>query len=101
MRRLHLQSLHQPGVGNGFAISGEKDDREVTVWPGYAIASRGREIVLSETIVLPIPPVAGKDDAPIFFDLTVAYPDNSNLEEAETREGVCLPRGVFRLRQPP
>jgi len=101
MRRLHLQSLHQPGVGNGFAISGEKDDREVTVGPGYAIDSLGREIVLSETIVLPIPPVAGKDDAPIFFDLTVAYPDNSNLEEAETREGVCLPRGVVRLREAP
>ena len=101
MRWLHNQSLHQPGVGNGFAISGEKEDREVTVRPGYAIDSLGREIVLTETLVLPIPPVAGKDGAPIFFDLTVAYPDDSNLEEAETREGVCLPRGVVRLREAP
>jgi hypothetical protein len=101
MRWLHNQSLHQPGVGSGFALSGEKGDREVTAGPGYAIDSRGREIISTDTRVLPAPPVAGDNGNPIFFDLTVAYPDDAALEETETREGVCLPRGVIRLREAP
>ena len=51
MRWLHNQSLHQPGVGSGYAISGKKGDREVTVQPGYAIDSSGREIGLTEAVV--------------------------------------------------
>lgn len=101
MRWLHNQSLHQPGVGSGFAPHGEKEDREVTVGPGYAIDALGREIILTETQVLPVPPVAGDKGNPIFFDLAVAYPDDAALEEAETREGVCFPRGVIRLREAP
>jgi hypothetical protein len=102
MRWLHNQSLHQPGVGNGFAVNGKKGDREVTVGAGYAIDALGREIVLTETQILPIPPVAGDEQGnPIFFDLTVSYPDDSALEEAETRDGVCAPRGVVRLREAP
>jgi hypothetical protein len=102
MRWLHNKSLHQPGVGNGFAVNGDKGDREVTVGPGYANDSQGREIVLTETQTLPIPPVAGDEQGnPIFFDLTVSYPDDSALEEAETRDGVCFPRGVVRLREAP
>jgi len=101
MRWLHNQSLHQPGVGSGFALRGEKGDREVTVGPGYAINYRGREIILTETQVLPVPPVAGDNGNPIFFDLTVAYPDDAALEETERREGVCLRGGAIRLREAP
>src|SRR5215475_11775666 len=102
MRWLHNQSLHQPGVGAGFAGNGDKGDREVTIGAGYAIDALGREIALTETQTLSIPPVAGNEQGkPIFFDLTVSYPDDSALEEAETREGVCLPRGVIRLREAP
>lgn len=101
MRWLHNQSLHQPGVGNGFAVAGEKGDREITIGPGYSIDSQGREIVLTETETLPIPPVAGNKGQPIFFDLTVAYPDDAALEEAETRQGVCESRGAVRLREAP
>ena len=102
MRWLHNRSLHQAGVGNGFAISGKRGDREVRVQPGYALDSEGREIVLLETDVEPVPPVAGEPDGgPAFFDLVVSYPSDADLEEAETRAGVCLPRGVVRLRERP
>ena len=37
MRWLHNTSLHQPGIGSGFAVGGSKGDREVTISPGYAI----------------------------------------------------------------
>ena len=102
MRWLHNRSLHQPGVGNGFAVSGRRGDREVPVQPGYALDSEGRELVLLETHVEPVPPVAGEPGGgPAFFDLVVSYPSDDDLEEAETREGVCLPRGVVRLREHP
>ena len=35
-----------------------------------------------------------------FYDLTVSYPDDEYLEEAETREGVAS-RGVVQLREEP
>lgn len=102
MRWLHNQSLHQPGIGSGFAISGKKGDREVVIQPGYAIDAKGREIVLTETAAEPVPPVA--DDGfggPVFFDLTVAYPDDQALKVSETRDGICAPRGTIRLREAP
>ena len=42
MRWLHNRSLHQPGIGSGFAVSGNKGDREVRIEPGYAIDNLGR-----------------------------------------------------------
>jgi hypothetical protein len=102
MRWLHNQSLHQPGVGSGYAVAGAKGDRQVTIGAGYAIDALGREIVLTETRTEQIPPVA--DDGygnPVAYDLTVAYPADSELEESETRDGVCLPRGAVRRREMP
>src|SRR5438094_6049981 len=62
MRWLHNQSLHQPGIGNGYAVTGRKGERVVTVGPGYAIDSTGREIMLTSTVTLTVPPVAGEED---------------------------------------
>ena len=102
LRWLHNQSLHQPGVGSGYAVTGSKGDREVTIAPGYAIDALGREIVLTTTRVESVPPIAHDGTGqPVFYDLTVSYPDDSELEETETREGICLPRGVVRLREEP
>jgi hypothetical protein len=101
MRWLHNKSLHQPGIGNGFAVSGKKADREVTIGPGYGIDREGREIVLLETRVEPVPPVAGEDDGtPFVYYLTVQYQDGE-LEESELREGICDQRGVVRLKEEP
>src|SRR5216684_4985875 len=102
MRWLHNQSLHQAGVGSGFAVVGKKDDREVTVSAGYALDSIGREIVQTKTLVVPIPPVADNGaGGSVFYDLTVSYPDDADLKPSETREGICLPPGVIRLREEP
>src|SRR5512134_1843197 len=80
MRWLHNQSLHQPGVGRGLAVSGKRDEREVRIGPGYALDSLGREIVLTRERIEPVPPVAsdagGKS---VFFDLADSYPDDSLL----------------------
>ncbi len=90
MRWMHNKSLHQPGIGNGFNVIGEKGDREVKIMPGYAIDALGREIVLTNPHTEPVPPVSGDDEGnAVFYDLTVSYPDDVDLEEAETCQ-VCV-----------
>jgi hypothetical protein len=104
MRWLHNQSLHQAGVGSGFQVTGNTGDRQVTVFPGYALDSCGREIILTEPQVLPIPPVADNGSGgPMYYDLTVSYPSDADLTPSETREGICGPAmpGVVRLREAP
>lgn len=102
MRWLHNQSLHQAGVGSGFQVTGNVGDRQVTIAPGYAIDSCGREIILTETQVLAIPPVADNGSGgSVFYDLTVSYPDDTELKPSETRSGICMPTGVIRLREEP
>jgi len=102
MRWLHNQSLHQAGVGSGFQVTGNAGDRQVTISPGYAIDSCGREIILTEPQALAIPPVADNGSGgSVFYDLTVSYPDDSQLVASETRDGICLPQGVVRLREEP
>ena len=102
MRWLHNRSLHQAGVGNGFAVSGRRGDRQVRVQPGYALDADGREIVLLESRDEQVPPVAGDPGGgSAFFDLAVSYPSDDELEPVETRAGVCVERGAVRLRERP
>jgi hypothetical protein len=102
MRWLHNESLHQPGIGNGLAVTGHKGDREVVVAPGYAIDDLGREIVLTGTRTIPVQPVAGDGTGlPQHYVLTVQYPGDDDLEEVELREGICDTRGAVRLREEP
>lgn len=100
MRRLHNMSLHQAGIGNGFAVTGERDGREIRIGPGYALDSLGREILLTREQVEPIPPVASEPDGrSVFFDLVVSF--DGEPEVAETRAGICADRDVVRLREEP
>lgn len=102
MRWLHNQSLHQPGIGSGYAISGKKTDREVVVTPGYALDADGKEIILTARHTEPIPPVAGAGNGkPALYDLAVSYPGDVELKESERREGSCDSRGAIRLREQP
>jgi len=102
MRWLHNESLHQPGIGNGYAVSGSEEDRVITVGAGYALDALGREIGLIDDKELQVPPVSGaRGGGPAYFDLVVSYPDDDDLEEAETRAGICVERGVVRLREEP
>jgi hypothetical protein len=103
MRELHNRSLHQPGIGNGFAVYGKRGDREMAIGAGYAIDKDGHEIVLPQERKEPVPPVAGdpKDGSPVVYDLVISYPADELLEEVETRAGICDSRGVTRLREEP
>jgi hypothetical protein len=102
MRWLHNLSLHQPGIGSGFAVSGKKGDAQVSITPGYALDALGREIILTQSHVEQVPPVADNGSGkPALFDLLVAYPPDSNLTASETRDGVCAIRGTVRVHEEP
>jgi hypothetical protein len=102
LRWLHNQSLHQPGIGSGFAVIGNIGDRQVTISPGYALDACGREIILTEVQVQQIPPVSDNGSGgSVFYDLTVSYPDDAELKPSETRAGICTTAGVVRLREAP
>jgi hypothetical protein len=102
MRWLHNRSLHQAGIGSGFAVAGNKGDRQVRIEPGYAIDDIGREIVLTQPQMLQVPPVANDSHGnPVYYMLTVAYRDDRQLPESETRDGVCVSRSAVRLRETP
>ncbi len=102
LRWLHNQSLHQPGVGNGFTLTAATGDRQVVVGPGYALDALGREILLTRSLTVPVPPVAGDGQGgSVFFDLSVSYPADAELKGTETRQGICAQAGAVRLREEP
>jgi hypothetical protein len=104
MRWLHNQSLHQAGVGSGFKVSGNVGDRQVVITAGYALDAEGEEIILTQQLALPIPSVADNGSGgSVFYDLTVSYPQDSDLKASETRVGTCNcpPEGVVQLREEP
>ncbi|MEJ2750764.1 MAG: hypothetical protein P8183_23085, partial [Anaerolineae bacterium] len=103
MRWLHNRLLHQTGaIGNGYAVQGNKGDRVVVIGPGLALDHEGREIVLLEELSEPVPPISGDEaGGPAYFDLTVSYPHDDQLEVTETRIGFCDTAGAIRLREKP
>src|SRR2546423_14021062 len=77
LRWLHNRSLHNWGIGTGLGVMGERGSRTVTVAPGYGIDHAGREIILTETQVLPVPAVAsaaGGQEA-VFYIVAAYRPD--------------------------
>ena len=100
--KAHNSTLHQAGIATGYAVAGKRGDREVRIDPGYALDRGGQAILLLEAVNEPVPPVASDTDGgPVAYDVTVSYPSAKDLEEAERREGVCLPGGAVRLRERP
>jgi hypothetical protein len=96
LRRLHNRALHGWGIALGFPVTGERGATSVTVGPGLALDSSGRELVLGRSVERPVPPVA---QASTWY-LTVSYADDPHLA-VEERAGVCGAEGAVRLRDEP
>ena len=54
-RRRHNRLLHTAGVAEGLAVTGEPQSATVTVGPGMAIDTAGRELVLLDSVSQPLP----------------------------------------------
>jgi hypothetical protein len=101
LRWLHNRSLHNWGIAFGYSVSGVRKQRTVQVQPGYALDCKGRELVLTTSMTVPIPPVAGASDGgPATYYLTVSYAEDADLT-AETRTGVCDTAGAVRRPERP
>lgn len=102
LRWLHNRSLHNWGIGAGLGVMGERGNRTVTVDPGYGIDHAGREIILTETRVLPVPAIAsaaGGQEA--VFYIVAAYRADKDQTVSERRPGVCVSEGGVRLSEAP
>jgi hypothetical protein len=106
LRWLHNRTLHNWGIGAGLDVQGTVGGTFVTVAPGYAIDSEGREIILSDTLQVPIPTVSG----PSTYYLVANYvPDNGqSVEERRDAAGcgcqstcACSSSGSVRLSNDP
>jgi len=97
LRWLHNRSLHGWGIAFGYAVTGARGARTVTVRPGYGLDCAGRDLVLEEERVLEVPAVAGgAGGGPATYHLTVSYAPDEELAPQE-REGMCGTRGAVRL----
>lgn len=100
MRWLHNRSLHDWGIVTGLAVSGAKGARSVTVAPGLAIDSYGREIILTQSLVLAIPVIEGTGKEVMFYLIT-GYQGDAREKVVESRDGVCSAGGAVRLGNDP
>jgi hypothetical protein len=107
LRWLHNRSLHAWGIGIGLTATGERGDSTVTVEPGYGVDCLGREIILTERRVIPVPAVAhglevaARHGEPVVYYLVAAYQEDADQKVVERRPGVCLPEGTVRLSEEP
>lgn len=107
LRWLHNRSLHSWGIGIGLTAAGERGDSMVTVEPGYGVDCLGREIILTEGGVIPVPAVAhgpeiaARHGGEAVYYLVAAYQEDADQKIAERRPGVCLPEGTVRLSEEP
>lgn len=97
LRWLHNRSLHNWGIGIGFDVLGVRGDTSVTVAPGYAIDSDGREIILSASVTQTIPAVLSGT-----YYLVADYVDDSGQIAVEQRGATaCGGGGAVRLSNDP
>ena len=101
LRWLHNRSLHNWGIAFGFAVSGGRGERVVSVQPGYALDCKGRDLALGEAQEVPIPAVAGTSDGqPATYYLTATYAEDGDLAP-EVRAGTCDTSGAVRRPETP
>ena len=100
MRWLHNMSLHGWGIATGLQVSGKIGDRAVTVAPGYAIDSSGREIVLGASAVSNVPAVVGSTSEVQYY-LIASWLSDSSEKVLQSRDGACSGSGAVRLKPTP
>jgi hypothetical protein len=88
MRGLHVRALHGVwGIALGYEIARTGDPRVLHVTQGMAYDCAGREIVMSDTLVISMDQLPSRSAAPAWwFDLLIRY--NSDLDGPRTY-GAC------------
>ncbi len=101
LRWLHNRALHNWGIAFGYAVSGSQGERQVELQSGYAIDCKGRDLILGQSMTIPIPAVSGSSSGgPMTYYLTATYAQDSELVP-EMRQGTCGTSGAVRYPETP
>jgi hypothetical protein len=103
LRWLHNRTLHPWGIGFGLDVMGNRGDTVVSINPGYANDSLGREILLASAISLPIPAVPGGpgNTAATYYVVANYVPDAQEPAELQRGATACTSGGSVRLSNAP
>jgi hypothetical protein len=87
MRRTHNRTLHQWGIADGLAVTPdfESGERRVTVSPGVAIDTNGREMILEESRTINLKMMPGYPDPEVY--ITIQYDEKQTDTSSEGAEG--------------
>ena len=91
MRWRHNRALHGWGVAEGLEVTGAKGAIHVSVSPGYALDSLGRELIVAAIKSIPVPALAAGTRI-----LTLSYLDDAGQDVAQGRAGICGDAGAVR-----
>lgn len=86
LRQLHTRYLHETwGIATGFDVQAAGPSA-IAVGPGYALDDRHRELLLSASLAIPVPDVAG----PSLFVLVMSFDPGDACACAPRGDSVCL-----------
>jgi hypothetical protein len=103
LRWLHNRTMHNWGIAYGLNVQGARGATSVTVNPGFAVDSLGREIILSASVAVPIPAVpGGAGGSAATYYLVANYVDDADETVVEQRSAAaCGAGGAVRLSNDP
>lgn len=97
LRQLHVRHLHETwGIATGFDVQAARPSA-VAVGPGYALDHFARDLVLSASIVIPVPMVAG----PEAFVLVATFLQDCAFPTSVAGAAVCLNAPLHPRRERP
>jgi hypothetical protein len=98
---LHNRALHGVGVAFGLDVVGNRGATAVGVSAGYALDGMGRDLVLAEARLVPVPPVSQAPNcSAVEFVLTIGYTDDADAT-VETLAGLCGATGAVQRSDGP
>ena len=90
LRRMHVRGLHDTwGVALGFYLSLSDNKDQVLVGPGLAYDAMGRELLLSETLAMPIPAPPAGVSVPLTYDLALSQRDLAEILAHRKQMAAC------------
>jgi hypothetical protein len=91
LRGLHTRYLHETwGVALGFPVAGFAGSTSVQVGPGYAVDGAARDLLLAETLDIPVPRTQQSAD----LILVIAYQEDPAFRAMPGVAAVCGSRGL-------
>lgn len=98
LRGLHTSYLHETwGIALGFEVQAAVGSASVRAGPGYAIDSSGRELLLAESLDIPVP-VTQVEAALV---LVINYQEDAAFRTRPGTGGVCLGGGLDPRKERP